>query len=73
MSIASWQIIVIVLVFIVPYVLIIYGGWNGVRRAGYKGAWSLILLLPLLNIIMLYVFAFATWPVERQQRNDTSG
>jgi uncharacterized membrane protein YhaH (DUF805 family) len=35
------------------------------QKAGYSGWWSLIVLVPLVNIIMFYVFAFSDWPVLR--------
>jgi hypothetical protein len=34
-----------------------------VRRAGYSRAWALTMLVPGLNILMLWFFAFAVWPV----------
>lgn len=53
------------LIFVVlPAVLMLWGAWHGVRRAGYNGAWVLVLLIPVINIIMMYVFAFSTWPIE---------
>lgn len=56
---------VFMLIFMVlPAVLMLWGAWHGLQRAGYSGAWALILLVPLVNIIMLYVFAFSTWPIE---------
>jgi hypothetical protein len=33
-----------------------------VRKAGYSGWWATILLIPLVNIVMIWVFAFADWP-----------
>ena len=39
--------------------------WMGVRilrRAGYSGWWSLLMLTPLVNIAMIWVFAFSDWP-----------
>jgi hypothetical protein len=33
-----------------------------VAKAGYSGAWSLFVFVPLINLIMLWVFAFSTWP-----------
>lgn len=36
-----------------------------IRRAGYSGWWVLILLVPVVNFIMVWVFAFSTWPVLR--------
>jgi FHA domain len=36
-----------------------------IRRAGYSGWWVLILLVPVVNIVMVWVFAFSNWPVLR--------
>ena len=38
------------------------------RKAGYSGWWCLLGLVPLLNIIMIWVFAFATWPNLRESQ-----
>ncbi|AZQ55778.1 hypothetical protein [Burkholderia cenocepacia] len=54
----AWQLLVsLVLVAIVvyPYVRI-------VRRTGHSGWWILTMFVPVLNFIMLWVFAFARWP-----------
>ncbi|QAU23052.1 hypothetical protein EO087_02805 [Dyella sp. M7H15-1] len=40
--------------------------WKIVSKAGYNGAWSLLIFIPLVNIIMMYVFAFSQWPTERR-------
>ncbi len=58
MSIGAIQILFIVgyiLIFIVPI-------WKIVSKAGYSGAWSLLMIIPVLNVIMLWVFAFSRWP-----------
>ncbi len=31
-------------------------------RIGFSGWWSLLALVPLVNIIALWVFAFMEWP-----------
>ena len=39
--------------------------WLPVRilhRAGYSGWWVILTLIPLVNLIMIWVFAFSTWP-----------
>jgi uncharacterized membrane protein YhaH (DUF805 family) len=39
--------------------------WLPVRilhKAGYSGWWVLIGFVPLVNIVMVWVFAFADWP-----------
>lgn len=37
--------------------------WMIVKKAGFHPALSLLVLVPLANIIMLYVFAFSRWRV----------
>jgi uncharacterized membrane protein YhaH (DUF805 family) len=51
-------IIIVLAIYFVPILMII-------RKAGYNGWWILILFVPLVNLIMLWVFAFASWPSLR--------
>lgn len=46
-------------------VLAVIPAWKIVSKAGYNGAWSLLIFIPLVNIIMMYVFAFSEWPTNR--------
>jgi hypothetical protein len=41
--------------------------WRIVSKAGFHGALSLLLLVPLVNMVMLWVFAFVPWPVEQRK------
>ena len=47
-------------------ILAVIPAWKIVSKAGYHGAWSLLIFVPLVNIIMMYVFAFTQWP-DRQR------
>jgi uncharacterized membrane protein len=38
-----------------------------VNRAGYSRWWLLTTIVPVLNVIMLWVFAFADWPAGRSR------
>ena len=38
-----------------PYIRII-------RRAGFSGWWILTSFVPIVNLVMIWVFAFAKWP-----------
>lgn len=38
------------------------------RKAGYPGWYSLLMLVPVLNLVLIYYFAFATWPIEQPDR-----
>ncbi|UVE58113.1 DUF805 domain-containing protein [Burkholderia sp. EMB26] len=54
----AWQLLislVLVAIVVYPYVRI-------VRRTGHSGWWILTMFVPVLNFIMLWVFAFARWP-----------
>jgi predicted PurR-regulated permease PerM len=42
-------------VFLVPVMRVL-------RRTGHNPAWSLFAVFPGLNIIMLWIFAFKSWP-----------
>ena len=46
------------LTYFVPVVKILH-------KAGYSGWWCLMVFVPLVNIVMFWVFAFADWPSLR--------
>ena len=35
-------------------------------KAGYSGLLSLLLYIPLVNVIVLVYFAYTEWPIEKQ-------
>jgi hypothetical protein len=37
-----------------------------VRRTGYSGWWVLMALVPIGNLVMLCLFAFKEWPIQRE-------
>lgn len=49
---------------VLVFTIIIY--WRIVSKAGYNGAWCLVAFVPILNIIMLCIFAFSEWPIYRE-------
>lgn len=62
-SFGHWVIVLFVLgIFQIIYIIPL---WKIVAKAGYSGAWSLLSFVPLVNVIMLWVFAFSSWPRER--------
>ena len=38
-------------------------------KTGYSWALGLLMLVPIANLIMLFVLAFAEWPIERELRS----
>jgi len=59
-SFSVWHLVILVYVFgiVVPC-------WRIASKAGYPGALALLALVPVLNVILLWLFAFLEWPVER--------
>jgi len=49
----------IAIVFLVPF-------WKIFEKAGFPPALSLIMLIPIANLVALYFVAFSTWPGHRQ-------
>ena len=55
-------IMVILLMALAVWAFMIFCYWRIFSKAGYSGALSLLLLVPLANIILIVWFAFAQWP-----------
>ena len=50
----------------VPMILVLaFALWMSVRvlqKAGISGFWAITQIIPFVNIIMIWVFAFSRWP-----------
>lgn len=54
------------LIYAVLVVVPFYQLW---KRTGHNGWMALLMLIPLVNVVMLYVLAFKDWPaLPRQSR-----
>ena len=62
MGLGFGELVMVLLVMVVPFIAL----WRIVAKAGYAGAWALLLFIPLVNVIALLVFAFSEWPLERR-------
>jgi len=57
------------IVLLLPLVLVVVPFWQIFKKAGFSPFLSLLMLIPLVNLIMLFVLAFASWPAH--ERNPT--
>ena len=48
---------------IVAWALIIVPFWQIFKKSGMGGPLSLLMVLPLVNVVMLYILAFSRWKV----------
>lgn len=59
----------LVIALILTYTVSI-GGW-AVAKAGRSPLWVLLLLIPYLNVLAVWAFAYARWPaLERRDGGD---
>jgi hypothetical protein len=64
-SLSIWHILILLIVFVgflLPYGKIL-------SRAGWSGWLCLLMLLPLVNIIFLWTFAYGRWPTLDRNPN----
>lgn len=51
--------------FVAMVVLILYPVGRIIGRAGFSPFWSLLVFVPMVNVIALWIFAFSEWPSKR--------
>ena len=56
------------LFIIVVITLHIIVAWKITSKMGYPGAISLLLLLPIVNIVLYFIAAFSEWPIQKELR-----
>lgn len=55
----------------IVFAIVMY--WRIASKAGYNGALSLLMLVPLANLVLLIFFAFSDWPIEQELRRFRTG
>jgi hypothetical protein len=58
-SVGPVHMLVLGLLLIIPF-------WRLFSKAGFSGWWSLLMIVPVANLIALYVLAFSNWPALRK-------
>ena len=59
------------LMWLVFAALIIIPFWFIFSKAGYSKWLSLLIMLPVVNVVMLYFLAFSAWPSLRETAKKT--
>jgi heme/copper-type cytochrome/quinol oxidase subunit 2 len=61
---ASSIVIMLIALAAMVFGIIIY--WKIFSKAGYSGAMSLLMLVPIANIIVICMLAFGNWPILQE-------
>ena len=56
---SAWHWLIGLIVLLLPLISI-----PTFRKAGWRGWWCILWYVPLVNVIFLWIFAFAKWPNE---------
>jgi hypothetical protein len=67
---ATELVVILLVVVVVGLAFIVFPYWRIFKKAGFSPALSILMIVPLVNICMLYFLALAEWPAlkERQDR-----
>lgn len=58
------MVFLVILLGVVAFGILIW--WRIFSKTGMGGALSLLMLIPLVNIVMMIILAFSEWPVEKE-------
>jgi energy-coupling factor transporter transmembrane protein EcfT len=59
---AGGVLIVFFLIYVIFGIAYLWAGVRIIQKAGFSGWWILTLFVPILNVIMFFIFAFTPWP-----------
>ncbi len=53
------ELLLLAIVGVVPF-------WFIFSKAGFSGWWCLLMLMPIVNLVMLYSLALREWPLQQE-------
>jgi len=65
LSFTLWHVLALVIGLLILWAFIVVFG-RILNRAGYSRWWLATLFVPVLNLIMVWIFAFADWPAAKR-------
>ena len=54
-----------ILWLLVVGVIVIWPFWKIFTKAGFSGALAILMIIPLVNMVMIFYLAFSDWPALR--------
>ena len=66
-----WHIIILFMLSCFWILLVVIPFWQIYKKAGMSPALSILMIVPIVNLVMLYVLAFSQWrtPVSQYGQN----
>jgi hypothetical protein len=66
-NVGPFEALVMLLGFLVSLGFVAWPAWRVCSKAGFPGALGLLIVVPLVNLFLLYFLAFADWPVMQRR------
>ena len=60
------------LVIGIIFIFVVFPVWKICEKAGFPGWYSLAVFFPMLNLLLLYYLAFASWPALKAAESQRS-
>lgn len=58
--------LIIVFFVLLTMVISLWPVFRILKRVGLSPVWALVAFVPFMNVVMLWVFAFVDWPIEKR-------
>ena len=59
-----------VLVLLIYAVVILFPCWRIIARTGLRGALGILAIVPVANLVLIWVLAFVDWPALKKAGTD---
>jgi hypothetical protein len=56
----------LIILTVLAYPFLVFPFWKIFSKAGYPGIMGIAMLVPFLNVVMLFFLGFSDWPVLRE-------
>jgi hypothetical protein len=68
MAIMMLPLLIVLVVIPLTALLVVVPFWFICKKAGFHGAMSLLMLVPVANIVLPFILAFSEWPALRNRQ-----
>ena len=62
----SGVLIIAIILYVAIIAFFIFCWWKIWSKAGFNGAWSLLMIVPIVGFIAFIYFTFSDWPVHKR-------
>lgn len=65
---AAGGMIVMIILYLAMIALCVFMYYKLAKKAGYPGWYTILAFVPILNIVVMFLYVFKEWPIEQEVR-----